>query len=71
MRARREPTRTRRRTRSRAALRLPQVTWVTVIGPLVLIALLLWHCVELEGASEGIAFYLGKFDHNTLLDLEL
>jgi SNF family Na+-dependent transporter len=50
---------------------LAKVTWVTVISPVVLLLVLLVSSAQLEGASDGINFYVGKFDASLLADAEL
>jgi SNF family Na+-dependent transporter len=50
---------------------LAQVTWVTVVGPVVLMFLFIIRTAFLPGAGDGIAFYLGKFDFEHLLNLDL
>lgn len=50
---------------------LAKITWVTVIGPVVLMIILFFRTVGLPGASDGIEFYLGKFDWNKLASAEL
>jgi len=50
---------------------LAKVTWVTVISPVVLLLVLLVRAAQLEGASDGINFYVGKFDASLLADAEL
>jgi len=47
---------------------LAKVTWVTVISPIVLLFVLLIRASQLEGASAGIDFYVGKFDSKLLTD---
>eukprot|EP00929_Paragymnodinium_shiwhaense_P006286 TRINITY_DN10948_c0_g1_i1.p1 TRINITY_DN10948_c0_g1~~TRINITY_DN10948_c0_g1_i1.p1 ORF type:complete len:658 (-),score=60.11 TRINITY_DN10948_c0_g1_i1:529-2400(-) len=50
---------------------LAKVTWVTVIGPIVLLLLLLVQAVQLEGAGDGIQFYICKFEVEKLASLEV
>jgi len=50
---------------------LAKVTWVTVVGPIVMLAVLLCRVLFLEGAADGIKFYIGKFDVEVLSDLDM
>ena len=50
---------------------LTDVTWVTVVGPILLMIILFCRTVGLPGASDGIDFYLGKFDWSELYNAEL
>ena len=50
---------------------LAKVTWVTVLMPVLLLTILLFKAVTLPGASDGIDFYLGKFDATKLYNGEL
>jgi SNF family Na+-dependent transporter len=50
---------------------LTKVTWVTVVGPIVMLVVLLLRSVTLEGAGDGIEFYIGKFDSEVLGDLDM
>ena len=50
---------------------LEQVTWVTVIGPVILVLVLLIQTTQLEGAGDGVRFYIGKFDARKLADMDL
>lgn len=50
---------------------LTDVTWVTVCGPIMLMIILFGRTVGLPGASDGIAFYLGKFEWSELYDAQL
>lgn len=50
---------------------LAKVTWVTVVGPIVMLFVLLARAVTLDGASDGIEFYIGKFDASALYDLKM
>lgn len=50
---------------------LAKVTWVTVVGPCVLLFVVLCRALTLEGAGDGIRFYIGKFDAEVLGDLEM
>lgn len=50
---------------------LAKVTWVTVVSPVIMLAVLLIQSLTLEGAGNGISFYIGKFDYGKLLDVEL
>ena len=45
---------------------LAKVTSVTVIGPVLLLAVLVGQTATLPGASDGIAFYLGRFEWDQL-----
>jgi SNF family Na+-dependent transporter len=47
---------------------LARVTWVTVVGPILMLAILLVRALTLEGAGDGIKFYIGKFDGEVLGD---
>jgi SNF family Na+-dependent transporter len=44
---------------------------VTVVGPVVMLAILLVRALTLEGAADGLNFYLGKFDGEVLGDLNM
>lgn len=50
---------------------LSDITWVTVLGPILLMVILFCRTVGLPGADEGIEFYLGKFDIAELYNAEL
>ncbi|CAE8623352.1 unnamed protein product [Polarella glacialis] len=50
---------------------LTKVTWVTVVGPIVMLVVLLIRSVTLDGAADGIKFYIGKFDGEVLGDLDM
>lgn len=50
---------------------LAKVTWVTVVGPIVMLAILLSRVLFLEGAGDGIQFYIGKCDFAVLGDLSM
>jgi len=50
---------------------LAQVTWVTVVGPVFLMAFMVTQALQLEGAGDGIAFYIGKFELSKLYDIRL
>jgi len=50
---------------------LSKVTWVTVVGPIVMLFVLLIRAVALDGAADGMKFYLGKFDGSKLTDIKL
>eukprot|EP00929_Paragymnodinium_shiwhaense_P059041 TRINITY_DN29558_c0_g1_i1.p1 TRINITY_DN29558_c0_g1~~TRINITY_DN29558_c0_g1_i1.p1 ORF type:complete len:639 (-),score=145.59 TRINITY_DN29558_c0_g1_i1:322-2238(-) len=50
---------------------LEKVTWVTVVGPIVLLIVLLVRTAFLPGAAEGVAFYIFKFDAAQLADPEV
>jgi len=50
---------------------LAKVTWVTVVGPVVLLVVMLVRTSQLKGAGDGIAFYLGKFDASMLLNAKM
>jgi len=50
---------------------LEKVTWVTVVGPLVLLAILLVQALRLDGAMDGISFYILRFDGTKLADPEM
>ena len=41
---------------------LSKVTYVTVLLPVILMTVLVFRTAFLEGAGDGIAFYIGKFD---------
>eukprot|EP01059_Diplonema_ambulator_P030498 TRINITY_DN523_c0_g1_i1.p1 TRINITY_DN523_c0_g1~~TRINITY_DN523_c0_g1_i1.p1 ORF type:complete len:660 (+),score=166.41 TRINITY_DN523_c0_g1_i1:80-2059(+) len=48
-----------------------KVSYVTVLLPVVLMLAMLFRAVGLEGAGDGLHFYLGKFDSSRLTDLEM
>lgn len=50
---------------------LAKVTYVTVIGPVILLAILLFQTTRLPGAWDGITFYVGRFDTTQLVNPEL
>ena len=50
---------------------LAKITWVTVVGPVILLLVLLVQTTRLEGASDGVAYYIGKCEWALLLDAEL
>lgn len=50
---------------------LAKVTWVTVVGPIVMLVVLLVRAVTLDGAHDGIEFYIGKFDAKVFGDLKM
>lgn len=50
---------------------LTKITWITVVSPLVIMTILVFRCVALPGASDGIAFYIGKFEMKALGDINL
>eukprot|EP00929_Paragymnodinium_shiwhaense_P089894 TRINITY_DN500_c1_g1_i2.p1 TRINITY_DN500_c1_g1~~TRINITY_DN500_c1_g1_i2.p1 ORF type:complete len:541 (+),score=49.68 TRINITY_DN500_c1_g1_i2:203-1624(+) len=50
---------------------LEKVTAVTVVGPVIMLAILLARSATLPGASDGVAFYILKFDIEKLADAEL
>ena len=50
---------------------LTNITWVTVCGPVLLMIILFCRTVGLPGASDGIDFYLGKFEWEELYNAEL
>ncbi|CAE8696336.1 unnamed protein product [Polarella glacialis] len=50
---------------------LTKVTWVTVVGPIVMLVVLVLRSVTLDGAGDGIEFYIGKFDSEVLGDLDM
>lgn len=50
---------------------LAKVTYVTVLGPIILLVILLFQALQLDGASDGIAFYIGRFDTALLMDPRL
>jgi SNF family Na+-dependent transporter len=49
---------------------LAKVTYVTVIMPVFLMVILVLRSVVLEGAGQGLAFYLGKFEYHKLKELK-
>lgn len=50
---------------------LAKVTYVTVLLPVVLMIIFVGRTIFLEGAGDGIAFYIGKFEGKELLKLEV
>eukprot|EP00928_Gymnodinium_smaydae_P032909 TRINITY_DN23724_c0_g2_i1.p1 TRINITY_DN23724_c0_g2~~TRINITY_DN23724_c0_g2_i1.p1 ORF type:complete len:624 (-),score=28.83 TRINITY_DN23724_c0_g2_i1:299-2170(-) len=50
---------------------LEKVTWITVVGPILLMCVLLIRVSQLNGAWEGVVFYIGKFDGALLLSPDL
>lgn len=50
---------------------LSKVTWTTVVGPVVLLLILLIRASLLNGSSEGVEFYIGKFDADKLSELDV
>ena len=48
---------------------LSKITYVTVLLPIVLMLILVGRTVVLPGASDGIKFYIGKFEASELADL--
>ena len=50
---------------------LAKVTVVTVLAPVALVVVLVARTAFLPGASEGILYYIGKFEARKLLDLEV
>eukprot|EP00927_Polykrikos_kofoidii_P077384 TRINITY_DN74324_c0_g1_i1.p1 TRINITY_DN74324_c0_g1~~TRINITY_DN74324_c0_g1_i1.p1 ORF type:complete len:597 (-),score=79.06 TRINITY_DN74324_c0_g1_i1:83-1873(-) len=50
---------------------LAKITWVTVIGPILAIIIMLVQSFFLEGSWDGVMFYIGKFDSAKLADVEL
>jgi len=50
---------------------LAKITWVTVVGPVVMLAIILCRVVFLDGAWDGIQFYIFKFDSQFLYDPEV
>lgn len=50
---------------------LSKVTWFTVLGPLVLMFVLLIRAVTLDGAIDGIKYYIGKFHAEELLHADV
>jgi SNF family Na+-dependent transporter len=50
---------------------LARITWVTVVLPVVLLTILLARVVMLEGAKDGLEFYMGRFDVEVLKDLNM
>lgn len=50
---------------------LAKVTWVTVVGPAALLCVLLLRTTTLDGARDGLVFYLGKFDVDKLRDVDM
>jgi len=45
---------------------LAKVTWVTVVGPVLMLVVLLFRVAFLNASDEGVAFYIGKFDGSKL-----
>jgi len=50
---------------------LAKVTYVTVVGPVVLMVIMVFQTTQMEGAGEGIKFYIGKFEGKQLANLDL
>jgi len=50
---------------------LAKITWVTVLGPVVMLFVLLVRALTLDGAGDGVKFYIGKFDGEVLGDLNM
>jgi len=50
---------------------LSKITWVTVVGPVVMLFVLLVRSVTLDGAMDGIEFYIGKFDADVLMNVDM
>jgi SNF family Na+-dependent transporter len=50
---------------------LAKVTLVTVVGPVLLLLVMLVQTCQLDGASDGITYYIGKFDWHRLLEPEV
>ena len=50
---------------------LSKITWITVVGPVLLMIILFFRTIILPGAANGIAFYIGKFDWSELASGEL
>ena len=50
---------------------LAKITYVTVIMPVVLLVILVGRTVILDGAMDGIQFYIGKFEYTQLLDIRV
>lgn len=50
---------------------LAKVTYVTVLLPVLLMAILVARSIFLEGASSGLYFYLGKFEYHRLKELKV
>jgi SNF family Na+-dependent transporter len=50
---------------------LAKITYVTVLLPVFLMIVLVIRTVFLEGAGEGLAFYLGKFEYHRLKELDV
>lgn len=50
---------------------LAQFTWITVVLPVFMVAILLVKAVTLEGASDGIDYYINKLEWDKLLSGEL
>lgn len=48
---------------------LAKVTWVTVVAPILMMAILLIRVALLNASEEGVAFYIGKFDGSKLGEL--
>ena len=50
---------------------LAKITYVTVILPIVLLVILVVRTLFLDGAMDGIAFYIVKFEYDKLLDVRV
>lgn len=50
---------------------LAKVTWVTVVGPVLLLGVLLVQTLTLDGAADGVSYYIGKFDWSRLAESEV
>lgn len=48
---------------------LSKIIYVTVILPVVLVLILVFRTIFLDGASDGIKFYIGKFEASKLADI--
>eukprot|EP00039_Didymoeca_costata_P033284 m.41648 g.41648 ORF g.41648 m.41648 type:complete len:629 (+) comp9794_c0_seq1:235-2121(+) len=50
---------------------LSKVTYVTVFGPIVLMLILVIRTATLDGAGNGVEFYIGKFDSSAFADFSM